>query len=631
MTRETETTVRPFDQHRATVLGWFPPILTAARNRNLTESVERLAAARERLHDGRLTVAVCGEFKRGKSSLLNALLEEPEPYLFPTDTVFTTSIVSTVTYGAAERITAILEYGDGAGQREIGRAEIEGYVTESGNPHNAKQARAIAITTPNPKLESGLTFVDTPGVGGVYAAHTAVTLGFLPSADAIVFVADATQPLTETELDFLRQAVASAKATDDEDGLLFVLTKIDLIDYTSILANTRAKLAEVTGRPESSVLVTPVSSQAKLDYLRDGDPEDLELSNFPALEERIWGALSRRRTMVLLGGALGELDASVQALLEPLLAEQRALRAEIPDKVARMQAEAEQREAEFVRLGSDDGGWRDELGQQLSDCRRELVRTARTQIEEIWDDVHREYLYQHKYLQDPQKLVKQVTDRAVLVMGEINELAARRVAQIQQGLATKSGLTIEQRRFNELPPPVHHLNPTGLPEPTPAGHALRKTRDSLSGAELGAAIGGTIGSFILLGIGTAIGIWLGALAGAGAGYYAAADATRKEEIQARRQSLKTGLAPLKRTQLHHVEDAVEALMSEFTRAVTAELRSRITEAQQSAKDEAHRLTRASRQTRQDAEGRLVELDREIPPLTRLRADIAAMIAEIAHG
>lgn len=619
-----------FDEYRATVLGWFPPILTAAQNRNLTESAARLAVAQERLRDGRLTAVVCGEFKRGKSSLLNALLEEPD--FFPTDTLFATSIVSTVTYGATECITAILESDGTVEQREIGRGEIESYVTESGNPHNARRARAITITTPNPKLKSGLTLVDTPGVGGVYAAHTAVTLGFLPSADAIVFVTDVTQPLTEGELDFLRQAAASAKVTDDEDGLLFVLTKIDLVDYTSILNNTRAKLAEVTGRPAASVLVTPVSSRAKLDYLCGGDAEDLELSNFPALEERIWGALSRRRTTVLLGGALGELDSSVQALLEPLRSEQRALREQIPGKVAQMQAQAADREAEFARLGSAEGEWRDELRQRLNDCRQELMHTAQAQIEEIWDVVDDDYLNQSMYLEDPRKLVKKVTDRAVLVMGETTELAARRVARIQQDLADKSGLAIEQRRFGDLPPPpVHHRDLTGLLEPAPRGQVLRLTRDSLVEAGLGATIGGTIGSFVLPGIGTMIGSWLGAVVGGGVGYQAAAEATRKQEIKDRSQSLKTELAPLKRTQLHHVEQAVDALMSEFCRAVTAELGSRITQARQSAQDQADRLIRAGRQTRQETDHRLVELDQEIPPLVRLGADIAAMVAEITRG
>jgi len=623
--------MRQFDKYRAAVLGWFPPILTAARKRNLGESVVRLARAQERLRDGRLTVVVCGEFKRGKSSLLNALLEEPEPYLFPTDTMFATNVVSTVTYGATEHITVMLESEGGVEQRRIGRAELVSYVTESGNPHNAKKALAIVIKTPNPRLESGLTLVDTPGVGGVYAAHTAVTLGFLPSADAIVFVADATQPLTESELDFLRQTVTSTKVTDDEDGLLPVLTKIDMVDYGPILANTRTKIAEVTGWPEASVTVTPVSAQAKIDYLLQDDVEDLELSNFPALEERIWGALSRRRTTVLLGGALSELDASVQALLEPLLSEQQALKEETPGKVAQMQAEAAAREVEFARLSLADEGWRAELSRQLTDCRRELVRTAKAQIEQIWDDVNGEYLYQYKYLEDPRKLVKQVTSRAVLVMGETSELAARRVAWIQRDLADRSGLAVTQRRFDDLPPPaVPYLDPTGRLESTPDDAAMRKTQDSLSLAGVGATIGALIGTVIVPGITTAIFSSLGALVGAGLGYLTAAGATRREEIAARRQSLKTELTPLKRSQLLHIEEAVDALIADFTSAVTAELRSRITEARQSARDQAERLMRASRQTGQDAERRLVELDREVAPLTRMHADIAAVVAEITH-
>ena len=59
---------------------------------------------------------------------------------------------------------------------------------------------------PNPLLEGGLTLVDTPGVGGLNAGHAAATLAFLPSADALVFVTDASAELSGPELEFLASA-----------------------------------------------------------------------------------------------------------------------------------------------------------------------------------------------------------------------------------------------------------------------------------------------------------------------------------------------------------------------------------------------------------------------------------------
>lgn len=641
--------MRPFDRHRATVLGWFPAVLTVARARGLTESAARLTAAEQRLREGRLTAVVCGEFKRGKSSLLNALLEEPEPFLFPVETTFATSIVSTVTHGPKERIIATLEVEHDAPavvatpggrpdsenratteEREITRAEIAEYVTESANPHNTKKARSIAIDVPNSKLESGLALVDTPGVGGVYAEHTAVTLGFLPTADAIVFVADATQPLTESELVFLRNAAASTKVTDDQDGLLFVLTKIDLVDYTGILENMRGKLADVTGRPPADIEITPVSAHAKLKHLANGDLEYLELSNFPALEDRIWGALSRRRTTLLLGGALTELDGTATALLEPLQAELKALKAETPAKVAAMVADAERREAEFARLRADNAGWRRDLEREITACRTTLERVAARQVEEIWDRVDTEFLYDEQYLDDPELLVRRVTEAAALVVGEVNELAARQVAAIQQHLADRSGLSIQRRRLGSLPPPpLQHVELTGRLGEAPDSR-MRTVRDMSFGGGLGFTIGSLVGHVIVPGLGGIIGGAIGSLFGAGAGFKASRVAAHRQDVEARRRSLRTELKPVKRGQVHHVQDAVRELLASFEAAVVAELKSRVTEAKESAQDEARRLRAAKEATEQAARARKAALTREITPLVRLRSDVEAMARRIAQ-
>ena len=227
---------------RQDLLTLFRSVSAIAHSRGAAESEQRLAGAMRRLQDGRLATVVCGEFKRGKSSLLGALLEEPG--LFPVDVDIATNMVTMISYGAAELINVIL-VGDGEEEaREITRADIPLYVTEQQNRGNAKNVRLLTIETPSVKLATGLTFVDTPGVGALNQEHTAVTYGFLPAADAVIFVSDATTPLAESELGFVR------KISEYCPVILFVITKIDLRDdYAQIVDNTRAKLAEVTGKP----------------------------------------------------------------------------------------------------------------------------------------------------------------------------------------------------------------------------------------------------------------------------------------------------------------------------------------------------------------------------------------------
>jgi len=280
-----------------------------AGKRGVESVAARLTGAADRLTNDSLTVVVCGGFKRGKSSLLNALLDETEP-LFPIDARVATSAVTVVSWAATERVfVELVEPGGGILRREIGRADIGLYVTESGSPDGVDVA-AVRIGTPHPLLASGLVLVDTPGIGGVFSAHTAATMAFLPSADAIVFVVDFTQPILKSEIEFLQLAAGAVRTVGDDDSMLFVMAKSDLVDSAhraELLENAAVKIGAATTRAPSAVTVIPVSSSAKVDYLEDGDPVDLTSSNFSRLEAELWSTVTRRRALVHLGGALAEL------------------------------------------------------------------------------------------------------------------------------------------------------------------------------------------------------------------------------------------------------------------------------------------------------------------------------------
>ncbi|MEU2632583.1 dynamin family protein, partial [Kitasatospora sp. NPDC007106] len=470
-------------------------------------AAERLAAAEGRLRDGTLTVVVCGEFKRGKSTLLNALLEEPD--LFPRDTYFATSLVTTAAYGPQERVVVTLDPPDGQGdggpqQLEITRDRIAEYATESGNPGNLKRVRLISVHLPNPRLATGLVLVDTPGVGAVHREHTAVTTGFLPQADALVFVADATQPLTESELRFLTRAAGASRALDGTDGLLFALTKIDTVgDWTAIHANTLAKLADATGLPPRQVPLVPVSARAKLDHLADGDPEDLEISNFEAFEELLWSALAARRASLLIGASLAELEASARTLLRPVEAELQSLLDTTRTRLEELHRDTAERERRIAELGSSEARWRRELAEAVQELGRTLTTRAQQELDEVWHRFRTEYLYDDAMLADPDRLVGQLAADAALVTGTLGELAARRAAELQADFARRNGLELDVRRTGALPePPVPPLAVTGR-----LGEEERRspTAGRLRGASFGSGVGTTAGGLAAGAIGAVIG------------------------------------------------------------------------------------------------------------------------------
>ena len=89
-------------------------------------------------------------------------------------------------------------------------------------PGNEKQVERVEITAPSAILRQGLALVDTPGMGGLGAGHAAATLAFLPFADGLILVSDASAELSAPEVEFLQRAVELCPT------VLFAQTKTDL-------------------------------------------------------------------------------------------------------------------------------------------------------------------------------------------------------------------------------------------------------------------------------------------------------------------------------------------------------------------------------------------------------------------
>jgi signal recognition particle receptor subunit beta len=153
------------------------------------------------------------------------------------------------------------------------------FVTEQGNPDNAKKVLRIDLGAPIPQLQSGLVLVDTPGLGSLNPAHTAATRAFLRQADAVLFVASAVEPLGDPELAILRLALRSAPV------VITVLTKIDNVTSSApVVAEARRRIAAVAGVDPADLVIVPVSSFRKREALEDDDATLLAESGFPQLE-----------------------------------------------------------------------------------------------------------------------------------------------------------------------------------------------------------------------------------------------------------------------------------------------------------------------------------------------------------
>ena len=178
----------------------------------VAEEARDLAA---RVSEGRFYVACVGQFKRGKSTLLNALVGHA---VVPTGFIPVTAVPTVIRFG--DRLHARVRMKDGT-WHDIAMFDLKEYVTEELNPENKKGVEGAEVFVPSALLASGMCFVDTPGLGSVFTGNTATTQAFIPHIDAALVVVGADPPIAGEEL-VLVEAVG--KQVQD---LILVINKAD--------------------------------------------------------------------------------------------------------------------------------------------------------------------------------------------------------------------------------------------------------------------------------------------------------------------------------------------------------------------------------------------------------------------
>ncbi len=211
----------------------------------------------EKLRENSYKVLVVGEAKRGKSTFVNALIGRD---LLPTDVDVATSQVFNIRPSdSAEAFR--LRFEDGSA-RDISVDDLPKYgsqvMIDAGTvPTPGEIIRWIEVDAPIQFLPKGVSILDTPGLGALYAGHARITHRFVPEADAVIFVLESGQPVIEDDLKFIEQILTVTKS------IFFIQTKIDQFardDWQSIqLRNEEILAGRFAGRI-SDTRVWPISS-----------------------------------------------------------------------------------------------------------------------------------------------------------------------------------------------------------------------------------------------------------------------------------------------------------------------------------------------------------------------------------
>lgn len=257
----------------------------------------RLHSLLDRLRHNRLQLAVLGQFKRGKSSFINALLGAP---LLPIAVVPLTAVPIFISWGPRALVRVALD-GDRAAEEfstddpDAIREFLFRFVAEEANPENRLGVDRVELFFPASILSGGTALIDTPGVGSTFRHNTETAIRVLPECDAALFIVSPDPPITEAELEYLHRL--KSKVTK----ILFVLNKADYVRL-----DERARLVEflrdVLGKNElwsTDSVVFTISARDGLDAKQRGDRAGLETSGLAAIEDHLRRYLAEEKARTL--------------------------------------------------------------------------------------------------------------------------------------------------------------------------------------------------------------------------------------------------------------------------------------------------------------------------------------------
>ncbi len=320
-----------------------------ARRQERDDLLVRLDRERTRILRPICHVLVVGEFKKGKSSLVNALLNAR---VCPADADRATAVPTFVRYGEQPSAAVLETEEDPGAPVPVGLIEALATGAEAGD----RRPRSLDVALPRRLLRDGLILVDTPGVGGgLTAAHAATTLRALTVADVVLFVTDAGQEYSAPELDFLRRAVELCPR------VLCALTKIDFYpDWRRILELDEGHLR----RAGVDCPIVPLSAPLRHHGLRTGDRSLIAESGYPWL-----AALLRQAAAQSLGASLAGAVAAGHSALAQLVAQTSTTHEALRDPQGRNErrarwAEAKRRAEELRGAGSR---WQQVLADRIGD------------------------------------------------------------------------------------------------------------------------------------------------------------------------------------------------------------------------------------------------------------------------
>lgn len=232
------------------------------------------------------TVVVLGEFKRGKSTFINALLQKE---LLPVDVLPETATINALIYNDVPK--AYVTLNDGTEKEGEATQEYLQQFSARNAAAGVQNIKYIKIGYPADILQNRLVIVDTPGVSDINEQRCEVTYRFIPKANAVLFLLDANSPLKKTEKDFIEQRLLPLGI----DNIVFVVNKYDSVDEEeepNYLQDLRLRLAKAfemdsDDKKLKALKLYPLSAKWALQGILQNKPNFIEASGIEQLKAEI--------------------------------------------------------------------------------------------------------------------------------------------------------------------------------------------------------------------------------------------------------------------------------------------------------------------------------------------------------
>lgn len=277
-------------------------------NSGYPQPSENFIAAKKCIEQPMYDIVVCGEVKKGKSTLLNAIIGQD---ILPVDNEIATSQVFRITNSSRESFELV--FNDGTRQA-ISRCDLSKYGSQvdaniqGEKSFDGKMLSYIQVNVPVAFLPENVSLVDTPGLGAIYKSHEWITQNYVKKAAGVLFVFDPKTPLVKQERDFIN------KVLDITPYMMFVMTKIDTVapsEWTSQLRRTEESLSELfkyhklpspTVYPISSTILREAADEEEVDFR----VENMRVSMFPAIKDELMRIITKAVALTHTSFALYE-------------------------------------------------------------------------------------------------------------------------------------------------------------------------------------------------------------------------------------------------------------------------------------------------------------------------------------